>query len=124
MTSRPASRKGRGIARLAVIGAVAVAVPLGITGTASAQEVSEVSTAASPWDRLAKCESGGNWKINSGNGYYGGLQFNPRTWRAHGGKGMPHTASKAEQIRVAQKVLKTQGWRAWPSCSKKVGLRG
>jgi resuscitation-promoting factor RpfA len=117
MTSRPASRMGRGIARLAVVGAIAAAVPLGISGTANAAE-------ASPWDRLAKCESGGNWKINTGNGYYGGLQFNPRTWRAHGGKGMPHQASKAEQIRVAQKVLKTQGWKAWPACSKKLGLRG
>lgn len=117
MTSRPAIRKGRGITRLALIGAIAVAVPLGVTGTASAE-------AASPWDRLAKCESGGNWKINTGNGYYGGLQFNPRTWRAHGGKGMPHQASKAEQIRIAQKVLKTQGWGAWPACSRKLGLRG
>jgi len=104
-----------------VIGAVAIAVPLGISGTASAQES---MNSASPWDQLAKCESGGNWKINSGNGYYGGLQFNPRTWRAHGGSGMPHQASKGQQIAVAQKVLKTQGWGAWPACSRKLGLRG
>lgn len=76
------------------------------------------------WDRLARCESGGNWRINSGNGYYGGLQFSPRTWRAHGGQGMPHTAGRDEQIRVAQRVVQTQGWRAWPSCSRKLGLRG
>jgi hypothetical protein len=118
MTSRPASRKGRCLARLAVIAAAAITVPLGISGTASAAE------AASPWDQLAKCESGGNWKINTGNGYYGGLQFNAKTWRAHGGQGMPHTASKDEQIKIAQKVLKTQGWHAWPACSRKLGLRG
>ncbi|MGQ0576582.1 MAG: transglycosylase family protein [Pseudonocardia sp.] len=106
---------------MAVIGAIAIAVPLGITGTATAHET---RAAGSPWDRLAKCESGGNWKINTGNGYYGGLQFSPRTWRGHGGKGMPHKASKAEQIRIAQKVLKTQGWGAWPACSRKLGLRG
>ncbi|MGE0299370.1 MAG: transglycosylase family protein [Pseudonocardia sp.] len=117
MTSRPSPRKGRGIARIAVIGAILVAAPLGVAGTASAAP-------SSTWDKLAKCESGGNWKINTGNGYYGGLQFNPRTWRAHGGSGMPHTASKSEQIRIAEKVLKTQGWRAWPACSRKLGLRG
>lgn len=82
------------------------------------------STASSgKWNRLAMCESGGNWSINSGNGYYGGLQFYLPTWKAHGGKGLPHKASKAEQIRVAERVLKTQGWGAWPSCSKKLGLR-
>lgn len=117
MTSRPTPRMSRAIARIAVIGVIALSAPLAVAGTASAE-------AASPWDRLAKCESGGNWGINTGNGYYGGLQFNARTWRAHGGTGMPHKASKAEQIRVAQKVLKTQGWGAWPSCARKLGLRG
>jgi hypothetical protein len=117
MTDRLAQRKGRGLARIAVIGAIALSAPLAVAGTAAAE-------AASPWDKLAKCESGGNWRINTGNGYYGGLQFNPRTWRAHGGKGMPHRASKSEQIRIAQKVLTTQGWGAWPACSRKLGLRG
>lgn len=117
MTSCPESRKGRRIARLVVIGAIAVTAPLAVSGTASAE-------AANPWDKLARCESGGRWNVNTGNGYYGGLQFNNRTWRAHGGQGMPHKASKTEQIRVAQKVLKTQGWGAWPACSRKLGLRG
>lgn len=77
----------------------------------------------SAWDKLAQCESGGNWKINTGNGYYGGLQFNPTTWRAFGGKGLPHQASREEQIAVAEKTLAAQGWNAWPSCSRKTGVR-
>ena len=75
------------------------------------------------WDRIAKCESGGNWSINTGNGYYGGLQFSPSTWRANGGSGMPHKASRAQQIAVAKKIQKSQGWGAWPGCTAKLGLR-
>ncbi|GAA4708689.1 transglycosylase family protein [Pseudonocardia yuanmonensis] len=108
---------GRSILRLAVAGAVAVGAPVALAGNANA-------ASASSWDALAKCESGGNWSINTGNGYYGGLQFNLTTWRAYGGQGMPHQASKAQQIAVAEKVLAKQGWNAWPSCSKKVGVRG
>ena len=68
------------------------------------------------WDAVAACESGGNWAINTGNGYYGGLQFTPGTWAANGGSGMPNQASREEQIRVAQNVLRTQGIGAWPVC--------
>ena len=75
------------------------------------------------WERIAKCESGGRWNINTGNGYYGGLQFNLRTWRAYGGKGYPHQNTKAEQIRIAELTLAKQGWGAWPACSRKLGLR-
>jgi peptidoglycan hydrolase-like protein with peptidoglycan-binding domain len=75
------------------------------------------------WDRLAECESGGNWHINTGNGYYGGLQFSLSTWRGYGGNGMPHRASRAGQIRIAEKVQNAQGWGAWPSCSSQIGLR-
>ena len=75
------------------------------------------------WDRLAQCESGGNWSINTGNGYSGGLQFAAGTWRANGGTGSAHTASRADQIRVAERVRATQGWGAWPACSAKLGLR-
>jgi uncharacterized protein YabE (DUF348 family) len=75
------------------------------------------------WDALAKCEAGGNWAINTGNGYYGGLQFSPGTWRANGGVGMPHQASREEQIAVAERVQASQGWGAWPSCTRKLGLR-
>lgn len=75
------------------------------------------------WNKLAKCESGGNWKINTGNGYYGGLQFSLPTWKSNGGKGYPHQASKAEQIEVAKRLAKgAKGFGAWPACSKKLGL--
>ncbi|MCV7249157.1 transglycosylase family protein [Mycobacterium koreense] len=68
------------------------------------------------WDAVAACESGGNWGTNTGNGYYGGLQFAPGTWSANGGAGLPHNASREEQIRVAENVLATQGIGAWPVC--------
>lgn len=82
------------------------------------------ASASSTWDKLAQCESSGNWSINTGNGYYGGLQFSLSTWKAFGGSGMPHHASKSEQIRVATKVQQGQGWGAWPACSAKLGLSG
>ena len=75
------------------------------------------------WDKIAQCESGGNWSINTGNGFYGGLQFTLSTWRAYGGSGMPHQASRAQQIAVAKKVQAAQGWGAWPACTSKLGLR-
>lgn len=75
------------------------------------------------WDRLASCESGGNWSINTGNGYYGGLQFSASSWRAVGGSGLPHQASKAEQIERAQMLQARQGWGAWPACTAKLGIR-
>jgi LysM repeat protein len=77
----------------------------------------------SVWDRLAQCESGGNWGINTGNGYSGGLQFAQGTWAANGGSGSAASASRAEQIRVAERVRASQGWGAWPACSSKLGLR-
>ena len=77
----------------------------------------------SVWDKLAQCESGGNWSINTGNGYYGGLQFSLSTWRAYGGKGYPHEASREEQIRIAKKLQAAAGWGSWPACSSKLGLR-
>jgi len=68
------------------------------------------------WDAVAQCESGGNWHANTGNGFYGGLQFKPSTWAANGGIGDPSTASRDEQIAVANRVLATQGPGAWPKC--------
>lgn len=117
MTSRPASPKGRSLLRLAVAGAVAVSAPLALAGTANAAP-------DSVWDQLAQCESGGDWSINTGNGYAGGLQFSPTTWRAFGGSGSAHQASRSEQIQVAERVLAEQGWGAWPSCSSRLGLGG
>jgi hypothetical protein len=75
------------------------------------------------WQRLAQCESGGNWSINTGNGYYGGLQFSLSSWRWVGGSGYPHHASRAEQIHRAEILLSRQGWNAWPSCSRQLGYR-
>jgi resuscitation-promoting factor RpfA len=117
MTFRPRTPTGRGLLRIAVVGAVAAGTPVALAGTASAAP-------DSAWDKLAQCESGGNWNINTGNGYYGGIQFNASTWRAYGGTGMPHQASKAQQIAVAERTLAAQGWGAWPSCSRKMNLRG
>ena len=80
---------------------------------------------ADVWDSVAQCESGGNWSINTGNGYHGGLQFSASTWRAYGGTAYAPSAAqatKAQQIAVAQKVLQGQGPGAWPVCSKKAGL--
>ena len=75
------------------------------------------------WDRLAECESGGNWSINTGNGYYGGLQFSLSTWQAFGGSGYPHQNSKAEQIRIATLVRDARGgYGDWPACASSLGL--
>jgi resuscitation-promoting factor RpfE len=71
------------------------------------------------WDAIAACESGGNWGISTGNGYSGGLQFTPSTWRANGGSGSPNGASREEQIRVGENVLRTQGIGAWPVCGRR-----
>lgn len=83
------------------------------TATAAADTVN--------WDAIAACESGGNWSTDTGNGAYGGLQFKPATWAAHGGVGSPATASREEQIRVAENVLATQGLGAWPKCGAQAG---
>jgi len=77
------------------------------------------------WDRIAACESGGNWSINTGNGFYGGLQFTRQTWLGFGGgrfASRADHASRSEQIQIAEKVLDAQGWGAWPACTRKLGL--
>ncbi|MGO9157674.1 transglycosylase family protein [Mycobacterium sp.] len=71
------------------------------------------------WDAIARCESGGNWGISTGNGFSGGLQFTPSTWRANGGSGSANSASREEQIRVAENVLHSQGIGAWPVCGRR-----
>lgn len=76
----------------------------------------------SVWNNLAQCESSGNWSINTGNGFYGGLQFTLSSWDAVGGTGYPNQASQSEQILLAQKLQAIQGWGAWPACSAKLGL--
>ncbi len=113
---RPSST-GRKIARLTLAGAVAGA-PFALT--APAQAASDAI-----WDELAECESGGDWDANTGNGYYGGLQFSDRTWDGFGGErfaSRADLASREQQIIIAERVLVEQGWGAWPTCSRKVGL--
>jgi resuscitation-promoting factor RpfB len=92
--------------------------------TASAPRAT--SSASSHWDALARCESGGNWSLNTGNGYHGGLQFHPDTWNRHKPAGYPayaYQASREQQIVVGERVQRSQGWGAWPHCSRQVGLR-
>ena len=105
--------------RIAGVGiAGAATIVGGITTAGSAK-------AASVWDRVAACESSGNWSINSGNGFYGGLQFVQSTWAGYGGRAYApraDLATKGEQIAIAQRVLASQGPGAWPVCSKRAGL--
>ncbi|WP_432123254.1 transglycosylase family protein [Streptomyces sp. S1] len=80
-----------------------------------------------PWGCVAECESSGRWHVNTGNGFYGGLQFWQPTWVEHGGLAYApraDLATRAQQIKVAEEVLRTQGWGAWPVCSKRYGLSG
>ena len=90
---------------------------------ADTTNTADSGTPVSTWDKVAQCESGGNWATSTGNGFHGGLQFTASTWRSFGGSGMPHQASRTEQIAVAERVLDAQGWKAWPACSRKLGLR-
>nr|WSY55994.1 LysM peptidoglycan-binding domain-containing protein [Streptomyces sp. NBC_00886] len=123
-TRENAHKSPKGQARTtAVLAGAALLAPLGLlaaSGNAAAAD-------SGVWDRIAQCESGGNWHINTGNGYYGGLQFSAGTWRAYGGSAYAATAdqaSKSAQIAVATKVQHAQGWNAWPVCSARAGASG
>ncbi|WP_247828038.1 transglycosylase family protein [Arthrobacter antioxidans] len=109
-TTKFSTSARRGLAAVALTG-------LGLGAAAGA-------ASADTWDQLAQCESGGNWSINTGNGYQGGLQFTQQSWNAAGGSGSPAQASVAEQKRVATNLQQMQGWGAWPACSAKLGLNG
>ncbi|KAB1150466.1 LysM peptidoglycan-binding domain-containing protein [Streptomyces luteolifulvus] len=121
-TTHDNARKNQ-VRTTAVLAGAALLAPLGLlaaTGNAAAAD-------GGVWDRIAQCESGGNWHINTGNGYYGGLQFSAGTWRAYGGTAYAPTAdraSKSQQIAVATKVQRAQGWGAWPTCSARAGAYG
>ncbi|WP_236797046.1 transglycosylase family protein [Amycolatopsis sp. GM8] len=110
---RKMSPAARNIARVAIAG-IAVGTPLAIAATPA-------QAASVNWDAIAQCESGGNWSTNTGNGFSGGLQFTPSTWKAYGGTGSPQSASREQQIAVAERVLQGQGIGAWPVCGKKGG---
>src|SRR6201992_3341409 len=103
-----------GVAKLAFTGAVIAGGAIARAGNAAAAPDSE-------WDRVAACESGGNWGINTGNGYHGGLQFSQGTWAAHGGgefASSAHQDTRDQQIAVAERVLASQGRGAWPVCGR------
>ncbi|MCV7057643.1 transglycosylase family protein, partial [Mycolicibacterium gilvum] len=110
---KPAS-SAKSVAKIAFTGAVIGGGGIALAGHAGAATDGE-------WDRVASCESGGNWAINTGNGYHGGLQFSPSTWSGHGGGEFApaaYLATKEEQIAVAERVLASQGKGAWPTCGK------
>jgi hypothetical protein len=98
------------------------APPTTVAAVATARKGADPNDPA-VWDRLARCESGGNWAINTGNGYYGGLQFSASSWRAVGGTGLPHQASRETQIEMGKRLQARGGWSQWPACSRKLGLR-
>jgi hypothetical protein len=104
--------------RLAVAG-------IAVAGMGAALAPAATAAPDSDWDALAQCESGGDWSINTGNGFHGGLQFSPSTWSGYGGEEFApyaYQASREEQIVVGERVLAGQGWGAWPSCSSQLGL--
>ncbi len=115
---KPARRTTRATAATATLMVAAAAPVVGLAGPAAAAD-------DSTWDALAQCESSGNWSINTGNGYYGGLQFAQATWEGFGGTQYAwraDLASRSQQIAIAERVLVGQGWGAWPACSARLGL--
>lgn len=113
------TRTFRLLARIGVT-AAAVTTPLVFAAPAQAGPARQ-----DLWDVLARCESGGNWSANTGNGYYGGLQFSSRTWHSYGGgaySGTANHATRSQQVAIAEKVLRAQGWKAWPACSRRTGI--
>ena len=102
----------------------AVALALGSLSVGALAVPSANAADLATWEKLAQCESGGNWSINTGNGFYGGLQFTQQSWNGVGMSGSPHTASKEAQIEAGERLLALQGWGAWPACTAKYGLSG
>jgi hypothetical protein len=102
---------------------LAAVIGLAVAGIATADTAAAATGAQ--WNALAVCESGGNWHINTGNGFYGGLQLTQGTWTAHGGKRFApraDLATRQQQIAIASRVAAIQGWGAWPVCARKAGL--
>ncbi|QGF25167.1 hypothetical protein Rai3103_09730 [Raineyella fluvialis] len=112
-TTKPAAAQSHQTAKRSTVKA---------TTKSTSSPAATVSSGSTVWDRIAQCESGGNWSINTGNGFSGGLQFTPSTWSAYGGTGSASSASREQQIAVAQRVQASQGWGAWPVCSVKAGV--
>jgi hypothetical protein len=119
MATEHVARNRRATPRRLAVGTLVVGAATAILGPAASASASSVN-----WDAIAQCESGGNWHINTGNGYYGGLQFTPSTWNGYGGQiyaARADLASRGEQITIAEKVLDGQGIGAWPVCGRKSG---
>ncbi|NYD42987.1 transglycosylase family protein [Nocardioides panaciterrulae] len=111
--------------RFRMLMSMIVAAFAALTTVAVVETPAHASSTAT-WNRIAQCESSGNWHINTGNGYYGGLQISRSTWAGYGGRryaALPSQATKAEQIRVAERIRRGQGWGAWPVCSRRAGVR-
>ncbi|MEU8510512.1 transglycosylase family protein [Kitasatospora sp. NPDC048722] len=116
-----ATPKRRNRVRMALMAGAVLALP--VAGLVTATTAS--AAPATVWDKVAACEATGNWAVNSGNGFYGGLQFTSSTWAAFGGTSFApraDLATKDQQIAVGEKVLAAQGPGAWPICSVKAGL--
>ena len=107
-----------------VLAAGGLTLALGVADAAALGSAASAASSDANWDRLAACESGGRWNINTGNGYFGGLQFNLATWRGVGMTGYPHEASRATQIAAANRLHDARGFQPWPACSRKLGLTG
>ena len=111
-------------APLLVAGGMTTALVIADGALIAGAALADAEASAANFDRLAQCESGGRWGINTGNGYFGGLQFSAATWRSVGGTGLPHEHSRETQIARGQKLQARSGWGQWPACSRKLGLRG
>jgi LysM repeat protein len=122
MATAYVARHRRVSSRRVAVGTLAVGAVTGVAAVLA--PASPASAASVNWGAIAQCESSGNWHINTGNGYYGGLQFSQSTWAGYGGRkyaARADLASRSEQIAIAEKVLKGQGIGAWPTCGKKGG---
>ncbi|MEV5596893.1 transglycosylase family protein [Streptomyces sp. NPDC052496] len=133
MPRRPANTGRRGAAVLSlVLSLVPAVVLLCAPGGAQARDVTHnllspagCSLSKGPWNCIAECESGGDWRKNTGNAFYGGLQFRQSTWKEHGGLAYApraDLATRKQQIAVAERVRRAQGWAAWPHCARRYGL--
>ena len=123
MTTDHTARHRQSTARRVAVGTLAAGAVTGVAALLGPVSAAHAATSVN-WDAIAQCESGGNWHINTGNGYYGGLQFSKGTWSGYGGSkyaSRADLASRGEQIAIAEKVLDGQGLGAWPVCGRKAG---
>ncbi|MCG6496848.1 transglycosylase family protein [Kitasatospora sp. A2-31] len=116
---------GAAVAAAVVAALAAAAVPATAVVLPDGRARTAVTVADLVWDDLAECESGGDWRADTGNGYFGGLQIWPPTWEEAGGlrfADRPDHASRRQQTAVAEEILRMQGWEAWPVCAREIGM--